>query len=91
MEIRTSLDWAGVDTEIRKLIKVLPMYEKDIRKMSSNIERLVKELGQLEVVARNNKSPWSKQKCQQKVKEINEDLRKLRAFHTFSLLATPWD
>ena len=90
LEIKNSLDWNDVDTEIRKLMRLLPDYEKDIRKMSDNVAKMVRELGQLEVIARNNKSTYSKQQCYRKVADINENLKKLKAFHTFALVSHTW-
>jgi len=86
LEIKTSLDWAKTETEIRRLGNMLPMFEADIKRITSRVSSLVKELSQLEVHARNTKSRLSICNCESKVAKINEELKMIEKFHLMSML-----
>jgi hypothetical protein len=87
LEIKNSLDWPRVDTEIRKLKKTVPMFEADLIRVSKHIGSLVTELSQLEVKARNTRSRSLTDECSKKVSIINEELKQIQKFHLMSVLS----
>jgi hypothetical protein len=87
LEIKTSLDWSKTETEIRKLGRLLPMFDGDVKRILSGISTMVRELSQLEVEARNTRSPSAQRLCSQKVAQINEDLKQIQKFHLMSTLS----
>lgn len=86
LEIKSSLDWAKTETEIRKLGNMLPMFEGDVKRILNHVSTMVKELSQLEVHARNTKSRLSISHCESKVQKINEELKLIQKFHLMSML-----
>lgn len=87
LEIKSSLDWAKTETEIKKLGKMLPMFSGDVKRLLTGISIIVKELSQLEVQARNTRSSSTQKICAQKVAKINEDLKQIQKFHLMSMLS----
>jgi hypothetical protein len=87
LEIKTSLDWAKTETEIRKLGNMLPMFDGDVKRILTGISAMVKELSQLEVEVRNTRSSSTQRICAQKVAKINEDLKQIQKFHLMSMLS----
>lgn len=87
LEIKTSLDWAKTETEIRKLGNMLPMFNGDVKRILTGISAMVKELSQLEVEARNTRSRACAIQCENKVRKINEDLKQIQKFHLMSMLS----
>lgn len=87
LEIKTSLDWAKTETEIRKLGNMLPMFDGDVKRILTGISAMVKELSQLEVEARNTRSRACANQCESKVRKINEDLKQIQKFHLMSMLS----
>jgi ppGpp synthetase/RelA/SpoT-type nucleotidyltranferase len=87
LQIKTSLDWSKVETEIRKLGSLLPEFDQDIKRIRNNVNTLVKELSQLEVEARSSRSRSMIDKCNKKAERINEELKQLQRFHLMSLLS----
>ena len=86
IEIKTSLDWAKTETELRKLGNMLPMFEADIKRIINHVSNMVKELSQLEVEARNTRSKSLTAKCQNKATKINEELKQVQKFHLMAML-----
>ena len=86
IQIRTSLDWAKTETEIKKLGNMLPMFEADIKKIINHVSGMVKELSQLEVEARNTRSKSLVAKCESKATRINEELKQVQKFHLMAML-----
>jgi hypothetical protein len=86
IEIKTSLDWAKTETELRKLGSMLPMFEADIKRIINHVSSMVKELSQLEVEARNTRSKSLVGKCQNKAAKINEELKQVQKFHLMAML-----
>lgn len=86
LEIKTSLDWSKTETEIRKLGKMLPMFDGDVKKILNRVNDMVRELSQLEVEARGTRSPSAQRLCSQKVTKINEELKQIQKFHLMSML-----
>lgn len=87
MELKTSLDWQDIKIEIQKLARMLPEFSNDFFKVSMNLERLVRELGNLEVIARQKKTHAAKDACKKKVKQINEELKLIKRIHLMRLLS----
>jgi archaellum component FlaC len=87
LEIKNSLDWPRVETEIRKLKKTVPMFEADIKRVSNYINSLVTELSQLEVKARSTRSRSVTDDCSKKVAKINEELKQIQKFHLMAVLS----
>jgi hypothetical protein len=87
LEIKNSLDWPGVETEIRKLKKTVPMFEADIKRVSNYIGGLVTELSQLEVKARSTRSRSVTEDCSKKVSKINEELKQIQKYHLMAVLS----
>ena len=86
LEIKTSLDWSKTETEIRKLGRMLPMFDGDVKKILNRVNDMVRELSQLEVEARGTRSPSAQRLCSQKVAKINEELKQIQKFHLMSML-----
>ena len=86
LEIKTSLDWAKAETEIRKLGKMLPMFEADMKRIINHVSTMIRELSQLEVDARNTRSKAMQIECSRKVAKINEELNQVKKFHLMSML-----
>ena len=86
LEIKTSLDWSKTETEIRKLGRMLPMFEADMKRILNHVSTMVRELSQLEVEARNTRSRATQTECSQKVAKINEELKQVKKFHLMSML-----
>ena len=87
LEIKNSLDWPRVETEIRRLKKTVPMFEADLIRLSKHIGSLVTELSQLEVTARSTRSRSVTDDCSKKVAKINEELKQIQKFHLMSVLS----
>ena len=87
LEIKNSLDWPRVETEIRRLKKTVPMFEADLIRLSKHIGSLVTELSQLEVTARSTRSRSVTAECDKKVSKINEELKQIQKFHLMSVLS----
>jgi len=87
LEIQSSLDWSKTETEIRKLGRMLPMFEGDVKKILNRVNDMVRELSQLEVDARNTRSPSAQRLCSQKVTKINEEIKQIQKFHLMSTLS----
>lgn len=87
LEIKSSLDWSKTETEIRKLGKLLPMFDADVKRILNHISTMIRELSQLEVEARGTRSPSAQRLCSQKVTKINEELKQIQKFHLMSTLS----
>jgi hypothetical protein len=87
LEIKNSLDWPKVETEIRRLKKTVPMFEADIKRVSNYINSLVTELSQLEVKARSTRSRSVTDDCSKKVAKINQELKQIQKFHLMAVLS----
>lgn len=86
LEIKSSLDWAKTETEIRKLGNMLPMFDGDVKRIINRVSIMVKELSQLEVEARNTRSKSLTAQCQNKAAKINEELKQVQKFHLMAML-----
>lgn len=87
LEIKSSLDWYRAEAELKKLGNLLPIFKSDVDKIVKHLAVSIKELSQLEVEARNTRSKIVIEKCRNKVKLINEELKKVQNYHLISLLS----
>jgi peptidoglycan hydrolase CwlO-like protein len=87
LQIKTSLDWSKTESELKKLGKMLPMFNADVKRITNRVNDMVKELSQLEVTARNTRSRSIIAKCESKVATINEELKQIQKFHLMSILS----
>jgi hypothetical protein len=87
LEIKSSLDWNSVETEIKHLGKMLPMFQHDIKRLCDTIRPEVAKLSNLEVDHRRAHSTATHRYCQQQVQKINETLKLFQKFHLMALLA----
>jgi septal ring factor EnvC (AmiA/AmiB activator) len=87
LQIKTSLDWSKVETEIRKLGHLLPEFDQDIKRISASISNQVRELSQLEVDARASRRKGAIDLCSKKAEKINEELKQFQKFHLMSLMS----
>ena len=87
LQIKTSLDWSLVETQIRKLGSSLPEFDQDIKRIGNRIHDMIRELSQLEVEARSTRSRSAVDKCNKKADKINEELKLFQRFHLMSLLS----
>lgn len=87
MELRSSLDWDIIKTEINKLSRMLPAFSHDFYRVTINIEGQVRELANLEIDFRRTKSRSTKEACKKKVKQINEELHQIKKIHLMSVLS----
>jgi hypothetical protein len=87
LEIKSSLDWNSVETEIKRLGKMLPMFQHDIKKLCDTVRPEIAKLSNLEVDHRRTRSTASHRYCQQQVQKINETLKLFQKFHLMALLA----
>ena len=85
--ITNSLDWAQTETALIKLGDLVPMFRHDIKRLSNNIQSQVHELSKLELKARTTKSRLALQACQDKLDEINNELKQIEKFHLMSVLS----
>jgi uncharacterized coiled-coil DUF342 family protein len=86
-ELRTSLDWDEIHDEIRRLGKMMPEFSADFYKVTIRIRTLVTELGNLEVINRQQKTHSSKDACKKKAKQINEELKLIEKIHLMRILS----
>lgn len=87
MELKSSLDWDNVKTDLNKLSRMLPAFSHDFYRVTINMEGLVRELANLEVEFRRTKSKATKESCKKKVKQINEELTQIKKIHLMSVLS----
>lgn len=87
LKIKSSLDWYRAEAELQNLSNLLPMFKADLNKIIKNLSVSVKELSQMEVEARNTRSKKVIEKCNIKIQEINDELKKVHNYHLLSLLS----
>jgi len=87
LEIKNSLDWPKVESEIRKLGNMMPIFEADTKRVIKHVSQMITELSKLEVEARNTKSKSTIKRCEEKASKINEELKQIQKFHLMSMLS----
>ena len=86
-QLKSSLDWAKIETEIRKLGNLMPIFKNDIKRFTRHIDSLVKELSKLEVKARTRKSASIATECEILVNQINAEIKQIEKIHLMSMLS----
>ena len=86
-QLKSSLDWAKIETEIRRLGNLMPIFNNDIKRFTRHIDSLVKELSKLEVKARTRKSEARARQCQELADKINEEIKQIEKIHLMSMLS----
>ena len=86
-QLKSSLDWAKIETEIRKLGNLMPIFNNDIKRFTRHIDSLVKELSKLEVKARTRKSASVAAECENLVNQINAEIKQVEKIHLMSMLS----
>ena len=87
LEVRTSLDWSQVETELRRLSRLLPEFKSDIRRIKTRIQTQISELSRLEVEARHHNTASKQELCRRKAEAINAELKQVEKIHLMSLLS----
>ena len=75
-EFTTALEAEKIVEELRRQIKTLP-YNKDLRKLLENCEKLISILGSAEVRARQLQKPYLANKARQDLKTAIDYLEKV--------------
>lgn len=86
-QLKSSLDWAKIETEIQKLGNSMPIFKNDIKRFINHISSLVKELSKLELRARTRKSVTLAAECKKLVDQINEEIKQIEKIHLMSMLS----
>jgi hypothetical protein len=86
LEIKSSLDWNSVETEIKHLGNTLPMFRHDIKRICDSIRPEITILANLEVEHRRTRSRSIEQSCRKQAQKINETLKLFQKFHLMALL-----
>jgi hypothetical protein len=86
LEIKSSLDWNSVETQIKQLGKTLPMFKHDIKRICDTVRPEIAKLSSLEVEHRRMRSTATRRYCQHQVDKINEILKLFQKFHLMALL-----
>jgi len=87
LTIKQSLDWPSVESELRKLGNMMPMFNHDTRRFINRIGEMVSELSKLEVEARRTHSKYSIDRCKHQADRINEELKQVHKIHLMSVLS----
>jgi len=85
--VASSLDWHKVRQKLENSRGNLPMFKKDVAKMLHAIDLEVTKLGNLEVVARNQKSRASVRTVEEQLKIVNSLIRNFNKLYMFALLS----
>jgi len=85
--VTTSLDWQKVRKKLENSRGNLPMFKKDVARMLHAIDLEVVKLGNLEVIARNQKSKSSIQNVEGQSKIVNQLIRNFNKLYMFALLS----
>jgi len=85
--ITSSLDWQKVRKRLENSKGNLPMFKKDVVRMLHAIDLEVVKLGNLEVVARNQKSRSSLQRVDEQTVIINKLIKNFNKLYMVALLS----
>jgi hypothetical protein len=85
--IKSSLDWAKVETELRSLGELMPVFKNDITRFTKHINAMVQDLSKLELKARTRKSTTFAAECEELVKKINAEIKQIEKIHLMSMLS----
>lgn len=87
IELKTSLDWPKVHSELKSLAKMLPEFSNDFFKCIKRIENLVVELSNIEVEQRQKLSEYKKIRHKDKVAQINFEIKTIKKIHLMSVMS----
>lgn len=85
-EISNSLDWNRVKTMLYKSKKSVRIFSSDIDRMINTIEKEVKILGNLEVIARNKKTESALKTAQLQLDKVNLTIKNFNKYYMLALL-----
>lgn len=86
-KIASSLDWQKVRQKLENSRGNLPMFQKDVFRMLHAIDLEVSKLGNLEVLARNQKSKASLKRVEEQATVVNQLIRNFNKLYMFALLS----
>lgn len=87
MKLTNSLEWPMIKDEIKRLGRMLPEFSNDFYKVTIHLDSLLKDLGNLEIEMRCRPTVLGRIKCDEKVKQINEELHLIKKIHLMSVLS----
>ena len=86
-KISSSLDWHKVRQKLENSRSNLPMFKKDVARMLHAIDLEVTKLGNLEVLARNQRSKGSLSRVEEQINLVNQLIRNFNKLYMFALLS----
>ena len=87
LEIKNSLDWPKIDSELQKLGNMLPMFKADIKRIRNHIGSMVTELSKMEITVRSTRSRSAADNCSKQVEKINLELKLVQKIHLMSVMS----
>ncbi len=85
--VNSSLDWQKIRQKLENSRGNLPMFKKDVARMLNAIDLEVAKLGNLEVIARNQKSKSSIKRVEEQASIVNQLIRNFNKLYMFALLS----
>ncbi len=85
--ITSSLDWHRVRNRLENSQNNLPMFKKDVSRMLRAVDLEVVKLGNLEVIARNQKSRSSLRRVDEQIIIINKLIKNFNKLYMVALLS----
>jgi hypothetical protein len=85
--VNSSLDWQKIRQKLENSRGNLPMFKKDVARMLNAIDLEVAKLGNLEVIARNQKSKSSIKRVEEQAAIVNQLIRNFNKLYMFALLS----
>jgi hypothetical protein len=85
-QIKTSLDWSDVRSELMKQGKKLPMFYFEFKNFCNSIDEDVKKLSSLEVNLRRESKSSTKKRHGEMVSDINKRIGTFMKHFTMALL-----
>ena len=85
--VNSSLDWQKIRQKLENSRGNLPMFKKDVTRMLNAIDLEVAKLGNLEVIARNQKSKSSIKRVEEQAAIVNQLIRNFNKLYMFALLS----
>lgn len=89
MHIKSSLDWAVVESElcasVRKIRSI--SYDMQARKLIRNLQPLVTDLSNLELLARRNKQKYIEREIVAKLEQINAEINSIEQWVLMLMLS----
>jgi hypothetical protein len=86
-EIKDPEDWHHVNDIIRKMMRDMPMFYHDYNLLTKNIEKLIKDLGLIDIELRKKTSVAYVEKRKEKLEEINVMIRTFSKIYLIARLA----